>query len=431
MNRVIYIGTTDDIVYGFGYDYNTILDKKSSNAPKQHVVSTNGYIIPTAISEYTPVEINNVYVYSKQGDNINTLLLEAMDWLINDDTNVIIQMTTKVMDMVSYIKYGEAPHSVMNAAISMNEDKRTEIVNRLRGILMNDDIEMLIHKNIFGHISTWYKNTLIKLAKIDGGMSKTFPGKGYWKVPRIQEDLLYGRYLIVNPDDFKQPDSKYKFMTFKVPDSSEEYIGRKLNMVVETVVYLSNPNKLLLYLIDKMITLMDSDRRLVIIDMNSINDYLPIKTILDYGITIPVKTNTQFKITTLDGSTVIKTIHPPGLSRRIIDSVSVMDINTADGFIDLMDDIYVNKNGRKVINPDIPMSGYYLEKDTGKGKILIQLNLNMLPRNNLKRIEKDIDTVREYYKVKKSMIYHFGVIRLRNGDTVLIHAPNNSVNLTK
>lgn len=403
--RVIYLRMTKDRVSILSYAGD--LTKKPKYKPNYHVATTTGIHLSKECTNHNYVEIETISFISFKSD-IPTLM-DALQKLIEDNT-LFVFMDKDSAFFIKYLKVGDTETGLKDASFQDNLDEIRSIRKTLN--------EVTIKQLFFKEISPEHFVTLSfrLLANTDSDI--TYTGKDYFRISKFKHPFISGKYIVIDPRTFYHGD-RYRISCVNYPEPKE--ICRPLPDISESIVDIKSLPQYWITVIEKMIEMMDTEKRVFIIPIDTIMDTFNIHSIVDYGFKVTSEVSLyQYTVKTLAGVSVAYTTYPPALSMIIRDNHRYYLDDDFDA-IDIMDHFYIDGS----IDPNLQMSGQLFKVHTEAGTIVLHVGFDTLSRNVMKRIEKHVKKVQLRYREENRILRYYTYTELDDGDSVITYSPFN------
>jgi ribonuclease HI len=432
-------------ISGYGshmYIYGSV-DKKNKikTVLGKHSATNNGYISKSlfktnnddTVVEVPIMKVIDLYGYENDCNTNNTAELYAVcntlrllsnpiyenifedvkSITFNIDSNYVINMFTKLIDGVDIDKHINANRHIaykINDAITLVKNKDISIkilkVKGHSGDLGNDRADMLADMGRLLRSNTDNVNIKVVLEDRDN-----YYGHRVERDPMLNAPLLFN-YNINRKDE--DDEMFYCMVNYK----DEVEIGKPNNAICYNILYKENTDKELIELSKLSDRILDNVNTPNILLLNNYYNKEVYNNIRMYGSDYTTLENRVIKrIHTIDGIELVKEVYPPGLSYKAFDineelisylnSYILKESPSNHIILDITDKYFMkNDKDKTIMIPEIVNDKFKLKVDvkpyTGYGKKLkIVFGLDILKRNNLKRLEKDnvkVDLVLIKYK---------------------------------
>jgi len=287
------------------------------------------------------------------------------------------------------------------------------------GDLGNDRADLLSN---MGRLRHMMKDDNIKYLKTSSD--------NYWGNLVNRPPLFTNRLLFDYGVTSKIGDHYYYHSLYYKEDSD---IGRSLNTVIYTEYASTSKNDLIEMTRDRLSKSLGSLNVLYTMYLDAIYNKSINKCLELYGDDYLLATNDKYHIvSTVDDLKLANEIYPAGVSYQAHDRIEV-NINRLSNFIsnklpknvkvlsikDLL--LTKDKKGNTIIMPEIVNDNYNLKINLRepfdiKHKLTLRLRLDLPKRNNIKRIEKDIDDIFLIVEHSGKLLKYYTIVVLNEGD---------------
>lgn len=339
-----------------------------------------------------------------------------LDYLLElcKETTHFVFTNNDAKEFIRYIQIGKSETGLQDRIFTGLEDK----VKALRENLTKTKITKSYHSSTEeGHI---IDRILLMLS--NNNYDLQYKAKELFKNRKFNHPFLHGRYIIVEKDKVFEDPELIRLSVVNYPSATE--ICRPLPDVFESIIYLREIPKSIRELIDRMIKELGSDNRVFVIPIDLISDTIGIRLFEDSLYRLKSEnTSSQFAVTSSLGDKLAYTVYPPALSSYIKEINNYYLENDKFTKVDIMDKIYtIDTKGKRIIRPEIPMSGMLLTVQADGRAVNLLLGYDILERNRLKRIEKQITELNFYYRIEEKLIRYKTEAILNNGERMQMHS---------
>jgi len=411
---VVYIGIKNDRVKIAGY-VGEPSNVKSKVRPGYHVTTSIGYKLSKTYKGNAHVDISDVFMKSYDLD-LSRLADDIEDIIAKGDV-IFLSLDSDTTKILQLLRYGDTENGMSfiqlkELAGRYRELKEKFIKSKAKSIsYAEDDEECVIH---------WMLSTL-QNADMDINES----AKVFFKNEKFSHPFIAGGYIVIDPLNYKL-DGKYRILNVLYPTPEE--IGRPLNQVSERILYIDKLPDMYIAIIEKTVSEIDPDKRLIVIPVDAITNGLYIKLFKETGYKLYIdKTEHAWKFKDAGGTLFAQTVYPPALTRLVTTNSEERESGSYTGSLDIGKYIY---DGNTIFK-HIPQSGHIIRVMISDAKISARLNVDLPSRNVLKKLEKRYESLTIKYKVSGKMVKFYTEIVLKTGERMITYSPTHSVGFIK
>lgn len=385
-----YVTSTKKIVMN-GYSYSEPTEKKTSNTPPKYHVTTSGYREIQPNQEYTFTNPLEFFTMVSKGTNPNIILNALIELLdaFNDESVTMVSNNPFVYDLLDFIFTNGASDNIAKFS-SFDSTLLAELLER-------DTSNYSIHQDFLhtDHPAVLLNGKLGRMEVSKGVMSiKRHTGNKYWKPTKQQHPLIHARQIYYDPYHTTF-EGKYVYNMLTYKDEAE--IGKKHGLPLFGLVELVKPLDNIELSRSALAETLGTTSLISTVTTHTLDSVYNQIMLRDYGKKAFFLTkgdlarSRKFKAS-IGKDTVAHTLYPPGLSRiafthnDILTRLLHQDSSKFD-YITEVDITHLFFKDKKVL-PDLPM-GKHLIKFKHDGLVFpIFMGNDIIPRNNLKRIER-------------------------------------------
>lgn len=428
-------GSADNMikVYGYGahgYVYNKDdATGKTSNKPNSYLVTDVGYLEPNESKIRPHVIVNPLYyldMYASAEDNGTNNIAEVQSIL--DTTNELINRG--ITDILIYTDSKYAMH-VINGSKEMTvlDINRNIDVNQILWLASKNLQDTIVEKKITftldkikahtGHLGNEMGDDLALLGRVESNRNKRkdvifieTDAKVYWKSKYERHTFLNTKQIFFNPstNDNSGVSMDYFILNYK----NENEIGKRSHTAIYGYVLLKEKDPYIELVKDTFIEYLNGHSVPSTVRMDNLfkNENLKLIDMFNKKPLVMSSIKGKRNLTMLENDIIVNSINPPALAYKAFDDMENLKMIKDDyillksnpehksfrEYIDITDLFYtLNDKNKMIIRPEIVndnnVFNYEYSKNGKSAKIVIKLGADIITRNQLKRLEKNIPKV--------------------------------------
>ena len=411
-----------------GYIYtDKELGVKTGNKPNHYTLTDNGYLrndelnkIPHQIVSPTHY-IDWAFPGEKVGTNntaeVSAIIVGLRELNKLGVTNILLKADSMYALNILY--------KLLNPEIEVSKILENVTVNQKYWIELNDVLQVLFKNNVEiearhvkAHTDNLGNNMADKLALLGRtGSSRFFhaidqfpfkddftltEAKQYWKPKSDRHDLLSQRQMYFTNLDV--PDETGGMWYTMLKYSEDRELGKKTNDAAFSIVYLPEPDEKIAELLEiyKMNTMDKVSVATLRIDELYRPNMLRLYNRFGKYLYLYNRARNRHEITPLEDGVLVNELYPQGLAFSAMDNTQTLHnvysdyknktTNASKIFIDITDQFYDDTDKGLVFKKDLNTNNTGIDITYMLGdkeiKIPIQFGLDIMPKNNLRRVGK-------------------------------------------
>lgn len=410
--RVVYLSLDNDKRVKI-FSYTGEESKKPKYRFPKHIFTKSGLQISREYKKRDYIEPETLLFKSYKFKKL-TLLKDIITLLDNKEITFYL-LDKHLFKLFNYLKIGESFDGLKDKEFNSEELK---VIREIQERFNTIKPFITAYKNVNEDLIV---NYIIRTLSID--TDRLFNIKEYLDITLFKHPFVDGSYIVIDRDNFYR-DNGYQLSVVKYNSSRE--IGRPKADVKESILYLKELPDYILTIVERMITLLGSEKRVFIIPIDKLHNRVILNNLLMSNIYLKeVVTETQYIIKDSGDEAICYTVFPPALSSVIKSNVKFY--TNMQQSVDIYH--YLYKDGK--LDKSIPQSGHILRiKDNGINFNLL-LGYDLPSRNVLNRISKQISSITLNYRKDNGIYRHTVSIELKSSDKGIFYSPFSSFTFNK